>query len=72
MLIIGERNAIVYENICSFSILPKDEENNTVSIFAYMNNGMEVSLGTCKTEEEAQNVLKSIGSASKTAKVFNL
>ena len=69
MLIIGERNAIVYENVCSFGIYPLCKK---VSLVASMNNGQKIRLGIYLTEEEAHNIIESIAQSSQKTTVFHL
>lgn len=88
MLIIGDDFAVVYENICTFSIEPHlkiptyrdvfckkhDEQNEElgVSLCAYTTNNRWVELGNYNTSEEAMDVIKAIGNASKAQSVLNL
>ena len=88
MLIVGDDFAVVYENVYMFSIeenlssppyrdsyTKKYNESNKdlgVSLCAYTLNDRWVTLGTYKTAEEAKNIIKSIGNASKTQSILNL
>jgi len=74
MLIVGDDFAVVYENVCDFTIENCSKAYGVFmgEIFAHMNNGDKVSLGAYENQEEAQNVIKAIGNASKTVNVYNL
>ena len=71
MLIIGKKNAIVYENVCFFGIYPVVCRNAYI-MMASMNNGQKISLGEYPTEEEAHNLIETIAQASKETTVFHL